>query len=160
MIQQFETLNQDDQTLMFDTIPLITLLIAFADGKMDEEERSWSEKITEIRTYSNHESLIEYYEKVGDHFQEKLDQMLESLPKDNDQRMAEISKRLGGLNSVLPKLDQVFAWRFYQDMISFAKHVAKASGGFLGWSSISKSEEGVIGLDMIQPVVLEEEPEK
>jgi len=160
MITELEALNKEEQTLMLNTIPLITLLIAYADGELDEQERTWSEKITEIRSYSNHESLIEYYEKVGDHYQDKLDHMIETLPKDNDQRMAEISKRLSGLNSVLPKLDQVFAWRFYQGLLSFAKHVAKASGGFLGWSSISSSEEKVMGLEMINPIVLEEKPEE
>jgi len=159
MIPQFEALNQDEKELMFDAIPLITLLIAYADGEMDVEERTWSEKITHIRAYSNHESLMEYYEKVGDHYQEKLDHMLETLPKDNDQRLAEVGKRLTGLNNILPKLDQVFAWRYYTSLLSFAKHVAKASGGFLGWSSISAEEEKLIGLDMINPVIIEEEPE-
>jgi hypothetical protein len=159
MIPQFDALNQDEKELMFEAIPLITLLIAYADGEMDDEERTWAEKITHIRSYANHETLQEFYERVGDHYQEKLDQMLESLPKDNEQRLTEISERLSGLNSILPKLDQVFAWRFYQDLISFAKHVAKASGGFLGWSSISKAEDELIGLDMINPIVLEAEPE-
>jgi hypothetical protein len=86
--------------------------------------------------------------------------MLATLPKDNEQRLAEISKRLSGLNSILPKLDQVFAWRFYQSLVSFAKHVAKSSGGFLGWSSIGSAEKKLIGLDMIEEVILEEEPEE
>jgi hypothetical protein len=159
MIPQFEMLTQDEKELMYDVIPLITLLIAFADGEMDDNERSWAEKITEIRTYSAHETLIEYYQTVGVESQEKLNILLKSLPEDNEQRLAEISKKLAGLNAILPKLDQVFAWRYYNDLLSFAKHIAKASGGFLGWSSISKAEEEVIGLNMINPVVLEEEPE-
>ena len=159
MIPQFEALTSDEKELMFDAIPLITLLIAFADGEMDDKERSWSEKITEIRSYSSHETLIEYYEVVGRNYQEKLDQMLSDLPDDNEKRMKEISNKLSGLNEILPKIDQVFAWRFYESLLTFASHVAKASGGFLGWSSVSKAEEEVIGLDMINPVVLEEEPE-
>jgi len=159
MIKQFEVLNQDEQQLAIDAIPLITLLIAFADGEMDDKERSWSEKIAEIRTYSGHESLYEYYEKVDDHYQEKLDKLLASLPEDNDQRLAEISKKLSGLNPIISKLETVFAWRYYNSLVSFAEHVAKASGGFLGWASINKEEQALIGLDMINPVVLEEEPE-
>lgn len=159
MIQQFEALNSEERELMFESIPLVTLLIAYADGKMDDEERSWAEKLTNIRSYSYHESLQEYYEKVGTHYQEKLDQLLTTLPEDNEQRMATISKKLAALNTVLPKLDEVFAWRYYQSLLSFAKHVAKASGGFLGWASISAAEKEVIGLEMINPIVLEEEPE-
>lgn len=159
MITQFEPLTQDEREQMYDAIPLITLLVSYADGEMDDKERSWAEKITEIRSYANHETLIPYYETVGVQYQEKLDHLSKSLPSDNEQRLAEISNKLAGLNEILPKLDQVFAYRFYKDLMSFAKHVAKGSGGFLGWSSISKAEKDVIGLNMIDPVVLEEEPE-
>ncbi len=156
---QFEMLTQDEKELMLDAIPLITLLIAYADGEMDDKERTWAEKITNIRSYSNHDSLTGYYEKVGKNYQEKLDHMLATLPKDNEQRLTEISERLSRLNSVLPKLDQVFAWRFYTSLVSFAKHVAKSHGGFLGWSSIGSEEKKYIGLNMIEEVVLEETPE-
>ena len=159
MILQFEALNQEEIGQMYDAIPLITLLIAYADGEMDDTERSWSEKITEIRGYSSHETLLDYYEKAGEQFQEKLDSMLSSLPEDNEKRLAEISNRLSGLNTIFPKLDQVFAWRLYEGLVSYASHVAKASGGFLGWASISKAEAEVVGLDMIKPIVLAEEPE-
>lgn len=159
MIEQFAMLTQDEKKLMFDAIPLISLLIAYADGNMDEKERTWAEKITQIRSYSNHESLTEYYEKVGQNFQDKLDQMINNLPQDNEHRLAEISEKLSGLNAIFPKLDHVYAWRFYESLISFAKHVAKSSGGFLGWSSIGSAEKKYISLDMINPIVLQEETE-
>lgn len=159
MIPQFEALTHKEQELMLDAVPLITLLIAYADGEMDDNERNLAEKIANVRSYSHHESLQAYYEKVGENYQEKLDRILKTLPEDNAQRLAEISKRLSGLNAILPKLEQVFAWRFYHGLLSFAKHVAKASGGFLGWASINKDEEQLMGLDMITPVVIEEEPE-
>ena len=90
MVPQIKALNQDEKDLMLDAIPLITLLIAYADGEMDDEERNWSEKIAHIRSYANHESLQEFYEKVGDHYQDKLDHMLETLPENNDQRFPKL----------------------------------------------------------------------
>ncbi len=160
MLEQLESLNSDEKALLYNAIPLITLLVAYADGEMDDEERTWAEKITEIRSYSYHETLQEYYENVGENYQDKLDQILKTLPENNEERLAEISKRLEGLNEILSKLDQVFAWRYYKGLLSFAKHVAKASGGFLGWSSISSPEKKLLGLEMIAPIVLEEEPEE
>lgn len=159
MVTHFSKLNEKEIDLMYDAIPLITLLIAHADGEMDEDERAWSEKITQVRTYSYHPSMQGYYEKIREKYQENLNQLMNSLPKDNDQRLAEISRRLSGLNDILPKLDPVFAWRFYHGMLTFAQHVAKASGGILGWGAISKEEKKYLGLDMINPIVLEEEPE-
>ena len=65
MIPQFAVLTSDEKELMHDAIPLITLFIAFADGEMDDQERTWAEKITEIRSYSAHDTLLNYYEEVG-----------------------------------------------------------------------------------------------
>ncbi len=162
MIPQFEHLNETEKELMYDAIPLITILIACADGELTNRERSWSEKITRIRSYSYHESLREFYMNVGKNYQEKLDSFLEELPLNVDRRTAIISEKLRTLNAILPKLEEVFAWRYYKGLLSFAKHVAKSSGGFLGWSAINESERKLLGLDMIKPVNLtqktEEEP--
>ena len=158
MIPQFKKLNPDEIELLCDVFPLITLLIGYADGKLDEDEIAWADKITQMRSYSQHESVHEYYEEVHDKFQEKLTNMQNSLPSDNEERLQAISQRLSGLNKILPKLDKVLAWRIYHNLLSFAEHIAKASGGFLGWNSISLEEKKLIKLEMIKPIVLEEEP--
>jgi hypothetical protein len=157
MIPQFEHLSPSEKELMYDAIPLVTILIACADGELTHQERNWAEKITKIRSYSYHESLREYYFNVGKNYQEKLDYFLEKFPLNIDRRTAMVSEKLSGLNVVLPKLEKVFAWRFYAGLLSFARHVARSSGGFLGWSAINEAERKLIGLDMINPVELRAE---
>ena len=160
MIPQFQYLNQTEKSKMYDAIPLITILIACADGDLTHKERTWAEKITKIRSYSYHESLREYYLNVGKSYQEKLDYFLEKFPLNVDRRTAIISTELEDLNPILMKLDQVFAWRFYESLLSFAKHVARSSGGFLGWSSINEAERKLIGLEMINPIKLRDKTEE
>ncbi len=160
MIPQFKKLNPVEKELMYNAIPLITILIASADGELTHRERSWSEKIARIRSYSYHESLREYYLNVGKDYQEKIDYYLEKLPLNVDRRTAMISEKLSKLNMILPKLDEVFAWRYYTSLLSFAKHVAKSTGGFLGWSAINEAERKLIGLDMINPVELKSKTEE
>ena len=160
MIPQFEHLNSTEKEMMYDAIPLITILIACADGELTHRERSWSEKITQIRSYSYHESLREFYLNVGKNYQGKLDYFLEKYPLNIDRRTAIISEKLGELNSILPKLEGVFAWRYYKGLMSFAKHVARSSGGFLGWSAINDKERKLLGLDMIKPIELKVKTEE
>ncbi|MEM1319471.1 MAG: hypothetical protein AAGG75_04400 [Bacteroidota bacterium] len=155
MIPQFEQLNEEETTLMLDTLPLITVLIAGADGNIDEEEKAWAEKLTNIRSFAREDSLTDYYKLADEHFAEKLSIFLNSLPSDVAARNAEIGHRLSGLNSILPKLDVNFALRFRKGLNSFAEHVAKASGGFLRMGSISKEEKDLIDLPMIDQVVVE-----
>ena len=160
MITQFECLTPAEKSKMYEAIPLITILIACADGDLTHQERTWSEKITKIRSYSYHESLREYYMIVGQDYQEKLDYFLEEFPLNVDRRTAIISEKLEELNPILLKIDRVFAWRFYRSLISFAKHVARSSGGFFGWSSINEAERKLLGLKMINPIELKEKTEE
>lgn len=155
MIPQFEVLASEEKELMYEAIPLVTILIACADGEMDHQEREWAEKVTKIRSYAFHESLQAYYLKVGENYSAKLDELLASLPKETATRTAAISAQLAGLNAPLTKLEPTFAQRFHKSLLSFAKHVAKASGGFLGIGSISKAEEDLMELKMITPIELE-----
>ncbi len=135
-----------------DAISLITILIAGSDGKIDHEETAWAEKLTRIRSYSSPEKISDFYAEVGKDFSERLTHYIEALPDDRDERNKDISDRLSSLNGIFAKLDQEKAHHFYLSMTSFAKHVAKASGGFLGFGSISSAEKKWIGLPMIDPI--------
>jgi len=160
MIPQFEGLSEGQVELLYDAIPLITVYIAGADGKIDQEEKEWAEKVTKIRSYAYHESLQEFYTNLGAVYAGRLDHYISSLPSDVEKRTIAIGEKLSQLNSVLAKLDVNFAARYYKGLVTFAEHVAKASGGFLGFGSISRAEDKLIGLDMINAIELEEGEEE
>jgi len=157
MINQFHTLSQEEKDLMVDSTALITVLIAGADGDIDNEEKEWAAKLTKIRSYNTPEEWQEYYKLVGENYAAKLDALIASLPNDTDARNTVISERLTKMNDILPKLGPVHAYSFYQGMLTFAEHVAKASGGFLRMGAISRDEKKWIGLPMITPI---DEPEE
>ncbi len=157
MITQFSGLNQEEADLMMDAIPLVTVLIAGADGNIDNEEKEWAAKLTKIRSYNNPEAWNDFYKAVGENYSEKLDKLISSLPSDTEARNTAISERLAVLNDLLPKIDQHAAHSFYKGLTTFAEHVAKASGGFLRIGAISRAEEKWIDLPMITPVAEPEE---
>jgi len=156
MIQQFQNLSPDECEKMINAIPLITILIAGADGKIDKEEKEWSAKITKIRTYSNPDILHDFYTQIGRNYNSRLNTLIDAYPKDTNSRNIKISDELSQLNAIFPKLDIYFGAELYNSFVSFAKHVAKASGGFLGFGSISKEEKQFIGLPMITPIIAPE----
>lgn len=156
---EFEKLKPEQYHKLVEAVPLITLLIAGADGQYNMQETEWAAKITKIRSYANHASLGEYYEHVGMVFEERLKALMQELPSDPDQRKHEISERLDDLNEILPRLHPDFAARIYKDLRTFAKHVARSSGGFMGFGSISAKEAKLINLHMIDPIFQDEEEE-
>lgn len=157
MIQQFAGLTAEESQSLVDAIPLITILIAGADGNIDDQEKEWATKLTEIRGYAHPDSLQEYYQAVGNQYSEKLNHLIDILPKEVNERTQHISEQLSGLNPILAKLDINYAYNMYKSLTSFAEHVAKASGGFLRFATVSKEEAKLINLPMIEPIVIEEE---
>lgn len=153
MIHQFNGISEQEYDQLKDTISLITVLIAGADGTIDSKEKDWAEKVTNIRSYSLPDGLKEFYLEVGEDFQERLDKYIEKYEGEVDLRNKQIGEKLSELNEIFPKIkDREAAIALYESFISFAKHVARASGGFLNWGSISHEEEQLIGLEMIHPV--------
>ena len=152
MPKELESLSPEDQKVLLDAIPYITILIAGADGEINTKEVEWSEKITKIRSFSYEEELRPYYKKVGEHYDDHLHELIDRLPKDRDKRNEIITAELAKLNDVLPKLDHFYARLYYQSLKSFADHVAHSSGGVMGWLSVGFEEYKVVDLHMIDPV--------
>ena len=160
MTEYFSSLTEAQYQKLKDAVPLITLLIGGADGELDQDELAWAEKVTKIRAYKMSEDLIGFYQDVGKDYAEKLDSYLISYPREPKARGAAISERLAELNSILAALDPRVAYHLYRSYKSFAKHVAKASGGFLGFFAINKEEAALIKLPMIEPIAQPEDYEE
>ena len=153
---EFSVLSDDEKQLMYDAIPLITILVAGADGNMDEKELEWAEKITKIRSFDYHNVLNPYYQLVGEHFSTRLQHFNTSLAEGTEARQEAISEKLSAINGIFGKLETDRAKLYYESFRSFGEHVAKASGGFLRFMSVSSAEAAVKDLPMLTEPIVEE----
>ena len=153
MTEYFKDISETDYAKLKLAIPEITILIAGADGEIEKAEIAWAEKITQIRSYKMSKDLTGFYQEVGKTFQADLDLLIEELPAHVDDRQKILSKRLAEINPILAKLEPTLAFHLYKSLLSFAKHVAKSSGGLLGFFSIGPKESEVVGLLMIHPIL-------
>lgn len=160
MIEGFENLTESQFEVCRKSISWITAMIAAADGVIDESETEWAKKITEIRTYNSGESLTPFYMEVGKDFDEVLTDVIANLPENRDERINILSGKLSQLNDILPLLDNKLAYRLYKSYKSFAQHVAKSSGGFLGFFSVSSAEKKLMVLPMVNEIVYQAEDEE
>ena len=150
MIEHFHNINEDQFKTLTKTIARITILIGGADGNLDKEEKNWAEKLAKIRTYANEDTLHGFYREVGRDFTEVLEEELEILPGLVEDRANILIERIAEVNAILPLLPREVAKELYKSYISFAKHVAKASGGFFDFWSINTAEDKWLDLDMIK----------
>jgi len=146
----FKTLLPEEYNLLKDAVPLITILIAGADGNIDSDERTWAEKVTNIRSYSLPEEYRGYYMEVGQNFSSHIDELIAELPVNVVDRQMEITRRMSPLNDILGKLESKVSAAIYDEWRSFARHVARASGGLLKIWSISAEEKKWIKLPMLR----------
>ena len=157
MIINNPDLTKEEIDALVDAIADITILIGGADGKIDKDEIEWSEKITNIRSYSLPENLQPFYQAVGANFSETLNNLIAELPDDVAERSEILEGKLAALNPVMAKLPQKEGAELYHSYVSFAKHVAKASGGFLGFWSISYEESKFMGLPVLNKIEFPQE---
>lgn len=153
MTEEYKVLSQEEYQILKNAIPWITILVAGADNNIDPQETEWAEKLANIRAFSLDEELMSYYSDVGKDFHEALHKMIAELPDDKNERAEILNNELSKLNPILAKLDPSVGALLYESFTSFAKHVARASGGFLRFFSISAEEKKVIQLNMIDPII-------
>ncbi len=152
------SLSEAEILKLEDAIPYITVLISGADGDFDVEEFNWASKLTHIRSYKHTgkngkpSPMNEYYDSVAEKFEFRFMELLSKLPQDVNERSSKISVELAELNPILKKIDPFYAHLFYTNFISFAHHVAKAEGGFLGIGSINAEEKKWVNLPMLEVI--------
>ena len=148
-VKEFENLREDEVQVLLDAPVYVSILIAGADGKIDKSERKEAIEVARSKQSIAREELVEYYKMVGESFEGKFNSLIESLPEDTKDRNTDIEQELRKLNFILPKIDRPFAIKFYASLKDLAKKIAEASGGILGYLSVSYEEQTLMELKMI-----------
>ena len=150
MIKEFENLNDTEKQIMYEAPALVTVLIAGADNKIDKQEVKKALSLAELKTYRSRRVLREYYQEVFKVFEQQFLDLVMELPETAEERNPILEEKLRRINFIFPKLDQKFSQQFYASLLDFAKSVAEASGGVLGYFSISAEENRYVSLRMIR----------
>ncbi|UXP31702.1 hypothetical protein N6H18_15235 [Reichenbachiella agarivorans] len=149
MVEEFKTLRDDEIEVLLNAPVLVSVMIAGADDKIDKDEITQAVEIANSKQSRAREQLIDYYREVGKDFQTKFEKYVAEMPDNADARTEMITQELRKLNHILPKLDHTFAIKLYASLKDMAKKIAEASGGILGYMSVSYEEAKLMELRMI-----------
>mgnify|MGYP000879893844 CR=1 FL=1 len=150
MIREFEKLTPAEIELMHKAPVLVSILIAGADGKIDNKEVKGAISLTEAKQKRTRSSLMEFYLEVGTDFEDKIRIVIQSLPSKVDKRTSEIALMLAQLEPILKKLNRQIATEFYESLREIATEIAESSGGVLGMKTIGDEEALLVKLPMIK----------
>jgi hypothetical protein len=148
----FENLTPAELNQLEEAVVQISILVAGADGTIDAEEAAWADKLTHIRGYSGEKWLQEFYDEVATNFRIRFNDMLKGLPTDTALRQTTLATEISKVNPILAKLEPKAAYKMYHSYQTLAMSIAKASGGILGFGSVSRAEEKVVHLPMIDAI--------
>ena len=149
MINEFKTLRDDEIAVLLKAPVLVSILIAGADDKIDKSEIAQAVEIANTKQSRAREQLIDYYREVGKDFKTKFEKYVDEMPDTADGRAEIITKELRKMNHILPKIEKKFAIKLHASLEDMAKKVAEASGGVLGYMSVSYEEAKMMELRMI-----------
>lgn len=152
MLKEFSNLTPAEQQAMFDAIPLITILVAGADGDIDEVELAEAQRLADIRSYDSHGRLLAFYENIEKDLPARIQALGSELPAPVAARQEAIAVRLSALNPILSRMALPFGYLYYKSFVSFAQFVAEAHGGFLRFMTVSGEEAKVMTLPMLTPI--------
>ena len=149
MLNAFKKLSQEDIEELY-LIPIwVSILIAGADNKIDQSELKKAIQIAKGKQFEEDNLIIDYYKKVAQKFEVNLKGYVTLMPKNKDQRIEFLIKRLDRVNYFFTMMDMEIAHQLYLSFRDFAYKVAHASGGIFGLLSVSYAESQYIDLKMI-----------
>lgn len=149
MIEEFKYLREDEIEVMMKAPVYVAILIAGADGKIDNTERKEAIAAARAKQSRTRDQLVNYYTEVGKDFEQKFEELMNALPAETEARNDAISMELRKVNYVFKKIDKNFSIKLYGSLKDLAKKIAEASGGVLGYLSVSYEESKLMELRMI-----------
>jgi hypothetical protein len=148
---EFEQLNKEEQEFLYKIPVYITFLVAGSDNEIDSKERDWAERLVEFRATRNESDLVSYYNEVENVWEANFQELAAKVNDfdDVDARNTHLCEEIAQANAILQKLAKGLGAKLYQSYLSFAKQIAMASGGLLGFGAISAEENKWIDLKML-----------
>jgi hypothetical protein len=153
MIAAFEKLTEEEVNILIQAPVYVSILIAGADNQIDKSEINGAIELVKLKQTKARQALLDYYKEVGKNFEGDLQERIKELPADASKRNPVVIAYLEKVSAILPKLEKEFASQFHASLKEFAKKVAEASGGVLGYMAIGYEESKLIDLHMIKDPV-------
>jgi len=141
------TLDASERELIFKGPLLVCLLLAGADGEIDNREIRKAIEMARDQHWVK-SSLHGFFQEVATDFEDKLKVLMQAYPSSTDKRNEVISAELSGLNELWSKLGKEFSEAYYEMLRYLAERIASSSGGF--WGKITTEEAKLLDLPMLK----------
>lgn len=145
----FENLTDEEKAFVHEVPVLAAILVAGADNDIKKIELRVASQITKIKAHTSTE-LKAFYAEVSEDFHNKFEHLLARYPNNAAERNPAIREDLKVLQPILIKMKRTRADEFVTSVHEIARYTAEATGGVLGYYSVSEVEKkALFNLDLI-----------
>lgn len=149
MVKELADLSKDELELVVKGPLLVGLLIAGADGNIDQREMRQGLELAQNQLAKASREYAAFYRAIAEDLEEKFNILLQQYPRDTRKRQKVVVSELEKLNPVLKKIDPRFARPYHQCLLSVSRKIAESSGGFLAKNKVGPEESAWVNLPMI-----------
>jgi len=146
----FEKLDERERGQLSALPIYIALLIAGADGTVDNSEIKQAISFSRLTTSTADHAINAFYNDVYQDFEDKLKVVAANMPQCKVEREKLLIDQIRDVNVILKKIEKPRAFALYESFRRLAKKIAIASGGIFGLGSISKEESELLELNMLE----------
>lgn len=140
----FTELSDEEYRQALDLPIWISLLAAFAhDGNISENERAEAIRIAHMRSFTAPDDIREYALQVYRNFDARFEQLVQTLPDDQEKRISYIKNKVRAIYDLIPKLDSSVAEDLIETLESFYKHVFVSDRSFLQYFALPIYSKGL-----------------
>ena len=127
MIKEFKILTTEEKVLLLKAPVIVSVLTLSSFKEITKAQKDSAVKLAHMKTFTEHYLLAPYYEEVDKNFKKELEQYAAYFFPFDSMRNIAIKKEMDKVNSVIDKLDNVYAGLLRKSLAGFARHVNHAA---------------------------------
>jgi len=123
MIKEFEILTAGEKAILLKA-PAIVSVLAFTSFKeISKTQKDEAVKLAHMKTFTEVNLLVPYYEEVDRHFKKNLEEYIERYFPFNTANCNAIKEEMNKVDIIINKLDKLYGALLRKSLAGYARHI-------------------------------------
>jgi len=127
MIKEFEKLSTEEKTLLLKAPVIVSVLTLSSFKEITKAQKDDAVKLAHIKTFTEHNLLLPYYEEVDKNFKRHFEDYIEKFFPFNAVNCMALRKEMNKVDTVIGKLDRLYGGLLRKSLAGYARHVNNAA---------------------------------
>jgi len=123
MIKEFEMLTAEEKALLLKAPVIVTVQELSSFKEISKAQKDEAIKLAHMKTFTELNLLVPYYEAVDRNFKKDLEDHLERFVPFNTANCMAIKKEMNEIDRIIDKLDKLYGGLLRKSLAGYARHI-------------------------------------